>query len=54
MAVQCMFWGGGILQATVRLGAASLYLVRFGRGEAGKLGVSWTCSGAGVCSAIVE
>lgn len=41
------------LQATLRFGAASVYFVRFGSGEAGRLGIS--CSGAGVwsCWAIV-
>lgn len=28
-------------QATERLGAGSVYFVRFGSGEAGRLGVSW-------------
>ena len=35
-------------QATERLGAGSVYFVRFGSGEAGRLGTSWT--GCGVDS----
>jgi hypothetical protein len=35
----------GDLQATERLGAGSVYFVRFGSGEAGRLGVSWTGRG---------
>ena len=38
-------------QATERLGAGSVYLVRFGSGDAGKLGTSWT--GCGVDSSAI-
>lgn len=34
------------IDATVRLGAGSVYFVRFGNGEDGRLGAS--CSGCGV------
>ena len=40
--------GGGTLQATVRLAAGSVYFVRLGSGEAGRLGMSW--AGRGVAS----
>lgn len=43
--------GGGDVQATVKLGAASVYLVRLGSGELGTEGAAW--SGAGVWSAIL-
>lgn len=40
----------GTLHATARLCTGSVYLVRFGRGEAGRLGMSCTTSGCGVAS----
>lgn len=39
------------IEATVKLGAASVYLVRLGSGELGTEGAAW--SGAGVWSAIL-
>lgn len=36
------------VHATERFGAGSVYFVRFGSGDAGRLGMSWEMSGCGV------